>query len=39
MQDLIRSSTPTMTVGTTEVCATLELPVEEDPGDEEWLED
>jgi hypothetical protein len=29
MQDPIRSSTPTMTVGTTKACATLELPVEE----------
>jgi hypothetical protein len=29
MQDPIRSSTPTMTVGTTEARATLELPVEE----------
>jgi hypothetical protein len=34
MQDPNRSSTPTMTVGTIEVCATLELPVEEVPEDE-----
>jgi hypothetical protein len=38
MQDLIRSSSPTMTVGTTEARATLELPVEEIPEDEERLE-
>jgi hypothetical protein len=31
MQDPIRSSTPTMTDGTTEARATLELPVEENP--------
>jgi hypothetical protein len=35
MQDPIRSSTPTMTVGMTEARATLELPVEEIPEDEE----
>jgi hypothetical protein len=29
---------PTMTVGTTETRATLELPVEEVPGDEGWPE-
>jgi hypothetical protein len=38
MQDLIQSSTPTMTVGTTEACATLELPVEEVLEDEGWPE-
>jgi hypothetical protein len=38
MQDPIRSSTLTMTVGTTEARAMLELPVEEVPEDEEWLE-
>jgi hypothetical protein len=39
MQDLIRSATPTMTVGMTEAHAMLELPVEEDPGDEGRPED
>jgi hypothetical protein len=34
MQDPIRSSTPTMMVGTTEARATLELPVEQVPEDE-----
>jgi hypothetical protein len=34
MQDPIWSLTPMMTVSTTEACATLELPVEEVPGDE-----
>jgi hypothetical protein len=38
MQDPIRSSTPTMTDGMTEARATLELPVEEVPEDEGWLE-
>jgi hypothetical protein len=38
MQDLIQSSTPTMTVGTTKAPATLELPVEEVPEDEGRLE-
>jgi hypothetical protein len=33
MQDPIRSSTPTMTVGTTEARATLESPVEKSPED------
>jgi hypothetical protein len=33
MQDPIRRSTPTMTVGTTEARTTLELPVEEVPED------
>jgi hypothetical protein len=36
MQDPIRSSTPTMTVGTTEARATLKSPVEKDPEDEGW---
>jgi hypothetical protein len=35
MQDPIQSSTPTMTVGTIEACATVKLPVEEFPEDEE----
>jgi hypothetical protein len=39
MQDPIQSSTPTMTVGTTEASATLELPMEEDPEDEGRPED
>jgi hypothetical protein len=39
MQDPIQSLTPTMTVGTTEARAMLELLVEEDPGDEGWPED
>jgi hypothetical protein len=34
MQDLIRSSTPMMTVGMIEARATLELPLEEVPKDE-----
>jgi hypothetical protein len=34
MQDPTRSLTPTMTVGTIEARATLELPVEEVPEDE-----
>jgi hypothetical protein len=34
MQDPIRSSTPTMTVGTIEARATLKSPVEEVPEDE-----
>jgi hypothetical protein len=38
MQHPIRSSTPTMTVGTIEARATLELPVEEIPEDERWQE-
>jgi hypothetical protein len=38
MQDPIRSSTPTMTIGTIETRATLELPVEEIPEDEGWPE-
>jgi hypothetical protein len=39
MQDPIRSSIPTMTVGTTKARATLELPVKEVPEDERWPED
>jgi hypothetical protein len=40
MQDPIQSSTLTMTDGTTEARATLELPVEKkDPGDEGRPED
>jgi hypothetical protein len=38
MQDPIRSSPPTMMVGTTEARATLELPVEEILEDEGWPE-
>jgi hypothetical protein len=41
MQDPIRSSTPTMTVGTTEARAMLESPMEKSPEDrgrpEDWL--
>jgi hypothetical protein len=39
MHDLIRSSTPTMMVGTIETRAMLELPVEEVPEDEGQPED
>jgi hypothetical protein len=38
MQDPNRSSTPTMTVGTIEARATLEMPMEEISEDEGWPE-
>jgi hypothetical protein len=39
MQDPIRSSPPTMTVGMTEAYVTLELPMEDVPKDEGRPED